>query len=95
MIQQPRKQKKNENPSLYFTKSEVDKYFKNVQVKAEIDIDDIKIQRPKAVKRQKVDEAGNVIEVAEEEKKAPVNKRQKKAAAKKAEKEVILPREDI
>ncbi len=51
LIPQPRKQKKNERPTLVFTKSEVDKYFKVAHLKAEIDIDDIKIQRSKAVKR--------------------------------------------
>jgi hypothetical protein len=61
---------------LFFTKSEVDRYFKNVQKKVEIDIDDIKITKPIAPKRQKVDEAGNIVEAGnEEEKKAPVNKR--------------------
>ena len=47
-----------------------------MQNKVEIDLDDIKIKKPKAPKRQKVDEAGNIIEgVNEEEKKEPVNKR--------------------
>jgi hypothetical protein len=47
-----------------------------VQNKDEVDINDIKIRNPKAPKRQKVDEAGNIIEVGnEEEKKAPINKR--------------------
>jgi hypothetical protein len=47
-----------------------------VQNKVEIDINDIKIKKPKAPKRQKVDETGNIIEGAnEEEKKEPVNKR--------------------
>jgi hypothetical protein len=44
--------------------------------KVEIDIDDIKIKKAKAPKRQKVDEAGNIIEGGnEEEKKESVNKR--------------------
>jgi hypothetical protein len=54
LVALPKKVKKGEVPYLCFTKSEVDKYFKEVQRKNEIDLDEIIIQKPK-VKRQKID----------------------------------------